>query len=94
MITKVQITDNSKLPLKYAKELDAFKNGKEYNFKGGVNVIIGKNGSGKTTWAKQWVLEDPEHRVKFNNDDVRNMLSKYWVPSRELLVHALKKTVY
>ena len=27
MITKVQITDNSRLPLKYAKELDAFKNG-------------------------------------------------------------------
>ena len=52
MITKVQITDNSKLPLKYAKELDAFKNGKEYNFKGGVNVIIGKNGSGKTTLMK------------------------------------------
>lgn len=52
MITKVQITDNSRLPLKYAKELDAFKNGKEYNFKGGVNVIIGKNGSGKTTLMK------------------------------------------
>lgn len=52
MITKVQITDNTKLPLKYAKELDAFKNGKEYNFKGGVNVIIGKNGSGKTTLMK------------------------------------------
>lgn len=52
MITKVQITDNSKLPLKYAKKLDAFKNGKEYNFKGGVNVIIGKNGSGKTTLIK------------------------------------------
>lgn len=52
MITKVQITDNSKLPLKYAKELDAFKNDKTYNFKGGVNVIIGKNGSGKTTLMK------------------------------------------
>lgn len=43
-------------------------------------------GSGKTTWAKQWVLEDPEHRVRFNNDDIRNMLGKYWVPSREDLV--------
>lgn len=52
MITKVQITDNSKLPLKHAEELDAFKNGKTYNFKGGVNVIIGKNGSGKTTLVK------------------------------------------
>ena len=34
----------------------------------------GIQGSGKTTWAKQWVLEDPEHRVRFNNDDIRNML--------------------
>ena len=49
-------------------------------------------GSGKTTWAKQWVLEDPEHRVRFNNDDIRNMLGKYWVPSREGLVKDLKST--
>lgn len=45
--------------------------------------------SGKTTWAKQWALEDPEHRVRFNNDDIRNMLGKYWVPSREDLVKDL-----
>ena len=48
--------------------------------------------SGKTTWAKQWVLEDSEHRVRFNNDDIRNMLGKYWVPSREGLVKNLKDT--
>ena len=47
--------------------------------------------SGKTTWAKQWVLEDPEHRVRFNNDDIRNMLGKYWVTSREHLVSDIKK---
>ena len=47
--------------------------------------------SGKSTWSKQWVLEDPEHRVRFNNDDIRNMLGKYWVPSREQLVLDLKK---
>lgn len=51
----------------------------------------GIQGSGKTTWAKQWVLEDPEHRVRFNNDDIRNMLGKYWVPSRENLVSEIKK---
>lgn len=58
------------------------------------NKIIlcrGIQGSGKTTWAKQWVLEDPEHRVRFNNDDIRNMLGKYWVPDREGIVTALKK---
>lgn len=52
----------------------------------------GIQGSGKTTYAKQWVLEDPENRVRFNNDDIRNMLGKYWVPSREKLVTNLKET--
>ena len=47
--------------------------------------------SGKSFYAKQWVLEDPEHRVRFNNDDIRNMLGEYWVPSREVLVSNLKK---
>lgn len=51
-----------------------------------IILCRGIQGSGKTTWAKQWVLEDPEHRVRFNNDDIRNMLGKYWVPSREDLV--------
>ena len=55
-----------------------------------IILCRGIQGSGKTTWAKQWVLEDPEHRVRFNNDDIRNMLGKYWVPSREPLVLVLK----
>ena len=56
-----------------------------------IILCRGIQGSGKTTWSKQWVLEDPEHRVRFNNDDIRNMLGKYWVPSREQLVLDLKK---
>jgi predicted kinase len=40
-------------------------------------------GSGKSTWAKSWVSEDPEHRIRFNWDDMRNMMGPYWVPSRE-----------
>ena len=55
-----------------------------------VILCRGIQGSGKTTWAKQWVLEDSEHRVRFNNDDIRNMLGKQWVPSREGLVKNLK----
>lgn len=55
-----------------------------------IILCRGIPGSGKTTWAKQWALEDPEHRVRFNNDDIRNMLGKYWVPSREDLVKSLK----
>ena len=56
-----------------------------------IILCRGIQGSGKTTWAKQWVLEDPEHRVRFNNDDIRNMLGKYWVTSRENLVSDIKK---
>ena len=55
-----------------------------------IVLCRGIQGSGKTTWAKQWVLEDPEHRVRFNNDDIRNMLGKYWVPNREHIVKAIK----
>lgn len=49
-------------------------------------ICRGIQGSGKSTWAKQWCHEDPEHRVRFNNDDIRNMLGDYWIPSREKLV--------
>ena len=51
----------------------------------------GIQGSGKSTWARQWVTEDPENRVRINNDDIRNMLGKYWVLSRESLVSDIKE---
>ena len=58
----------------------------------------GIQASGKSTWAKAWAKEDPEHRVRFNNDDIRNMLGEYWVPNREglsilLLVKQLEKDI-
>lgn len=53
-------------------------------------ICRGIQGSGKSTWAKQWCHEDSEHRVRFNNDDIRNMLGDYWVPSREKLVTEAK----
>ena len=58
-----------------------------------MNKIIlcrGIQASGKTTYAKAWVNADPEHRIRFNNDDIRNMLGKYWVPSREHIVTRIK----
>lgn len=57
-----------------------------------VIILRGLQGSGKSTWAKQWVNEDPEHRVRFNRDDIRNMLGKYWVPSRETLINDMYKS--
>lgn len=49
MLQKVLIRDNTNLPLSYAADLEAFKDGVEYNFKPGINIIIGPNGSGKST---------------------------------------------
>ena len=53
-------------------------------------ICRGLPASGKSTWAKQQVLEDPEHRVRINQDDIRLMLGKYWVPSREKLVQEIQ----
>ena len=53
-------------------------------------ICRGIPASGKTFWAKQWVLEDPEHRVRINQDDIRLMLGKYWVPKREPLVQHIQ----
>ena len=53
-------------------------------------ITRGLPASGKSTWAKQWVLEDPEHRVRINQDDIRLMLGKYWIPSREKLVQEIQ----
>lgn len=53
----------------------------------------GIQGSGKSTWARQWVEEDPEHRIRINNDDIRNMLGPYWIPAREDLVSNTKRNI-
>ncbi len=49
-------------------------------------LTVGIPASGKSTWAKQFVLESSLTRVRVNRDDIRNMLGKYWVPERENLV--------
>ncbi len=37
-------------------------------------ITIGLPGSGKSTWAKAWVGEDPARRARVNRDDLRAML--------------------
>lgn len=54
-----------------------------------IIILRGLQGSGKTSWARQWVMEDPTQRVRFNCDDIRNMLGKYWVPGREGLIEGI-----
>lgn len=44
-----------------------------------VIVTRGLPGSGKSTWAKAWVAEDPDNRVRINRDDIRfASFGKYW----------------
>ena len=49
-------------------------------------ILQGIPASGKSTFAKQWVEEDPKNRVIVNRDSIRRGLGVYWVPSRENLV--------
>ena len=42
-------------------------------------VTRGLPASGKSTWAKAWVAEDPKNRVRVNRDDLRHMMfGFYW----------------
>lgn len=61
MVTKVVIKNNKRTPIRYLSELENFKNRKVFNFKTGVNVIVGENGCGKTTLLnliKSYMLVD------------------------------------
>lgn len=49
-------------------------------------ILKGIPASGKSTWARQWVEENPKSRVIVNRDLIRRMLGPYWIPNREDLV--------
>ena len=55
-----------------------------------IVICQGIQGSGKSTWARKWAQEDPENRLRWNNDDMRLMMGKYWVPSRETLLSGFR----
>ena len=42
-----------------------------------IIVLQGIPASGKSTWARQWVSEDPEHRVRFNRDSLGCLTDEY-----------------
>lgn len=52
MITSIEVIDNKNTPLLYLKELKSFRNGAKYEFKKGINIIVGPNGCGKSTLIK------------------------------------------
>lgn len=52
-----------------------------------IILTRGIQGSGKSTWSKQWVNECPEKRIRWNNDDYRLMLGPYnCIKQREKIV--------
>lgn len=58
-----------------------------------VIICRGIQGSGKSTWAKKWAQEKNTQRIRFNNDDIRNMMGEYWVPKREGVVSIAKEAI-
>ena len=46
-------------------------------------VLQGLPASGKSTYAVNWVNEDPEHRLRINQDSIRRMFGKYWLEDKE-----------
>ena len=45
-------------------------------------VLQGLPASGKSTYAVNWVNEDPEHRLRINQDSIRRMFGKYWLEDK------------
>ena len=45
-------------------------------------VLQGLPASGKSTYVVNWVNEDPEHRLRINQDSIRRMFGKYWLEDK------------
>ena len=55
-----------------------------------VIICQGIQGSGKSTWALDYVTKEPTKRVRINRDSIRKMFGKYWVPEREELCNEIE----
>lgn len=64
-----------------------------------ILILRGIPASGKTTYALKWVNEDPNNRVRLNQDDIRTMFGKYWLDDpkalnkREIIVRSTLNTL-
>lgn len=54
-----------------------------------VIILQGIPGSGKSTWAKEF-LKGKEDWVRINRDDLRDMRGDYWVPEQEKYITDLE----
>ncbi len=52
MIYKLAIHDATKTPVKWLAKIDAFKQPRTFDFKPGLNILWGRNGSGKSSLTK------------------------------------------
>ena len=55
-----------------------------------VIILQGIQGSGKSTWALDYVTKEPTKRVRINRDSIRKMFGKYWVLEREELCNEIE----
>ena len=87
MITKLTINNNKNTPLYYLSKLKGFKNGTEYEFKQGVNIIVGKNGCGKTTLMeliKAYLTVDGEFCGKgLFGSSIHKIVNLHWASDKE-----------
>lgn len=58
-------------------------------------LTVGLPASGKTTWAKNWVAQDPQHRLRVSRNEIRAMLgpSTIITNAREALVSVAESTI-
>ena len=99
MITKIVIRDNTKSPIKYISDLEIMKNGSSWEFKPGVNIIIGENGSGKSTLLKlikTYLLIDSDEcgRGIYNNklNKLRSILGDEFLDGIDVYADYTKNT--
>lgn len=55
-----------------------------------LHITRGLQASGKTTFAKGWVAEDPEHRARVNRDDLRTLMHGGYSKATETQVAAAR----
>jgi predicted kinase len=55
-----------------------------------VIICQGIQGSGKSTWALDYVNKESTKRVRISRDSIRKMIGKYWVLEREELCNEIE----
>lgn len=56
-----------------------------------IIVLLGLCDKEKSAWAKEWVKNFPECRVRISKNAVYDMVGPYYHPSREQLVNSIYK---